>query len=239
MPQPVETAVAKLIADTDRWAYTQETQAYTLNGKVEEGPTVERFDPSKPEEEQWVLRLYKGRIPDDSDRRAWKKRKAREQRRRERPLGEIIDFERAALSSETPESWIYRVPIKPGASRRLPSEKFFVLLQIHKERTEITRVSVRTEERFRLSGLSGLAMRLDRAEFDAEFHVIDPQYAAQPKTITADGAVRIAWLFRAGGRADVAWSNFERVKPYRDRYNVKVENIEGLDFSREVRDASR
>lgn len=230
MPAPVETAVGKLIADTDHWAYTQATRTYNLKGKVEEGPTLERFDPSKPDEDQWTLRLYKGRIPNDSDRKAWKKRKAREQRRRERSLGEIIDFERAALASENDGVWNYRVPIKPGASRRLPSEKFFVLLQISKARAEIERVSVRTEEKFRLSGVSGLAMRLDRAEFDAEFHVVDPQYAAQPKVITAEGAVRIAWLFRAGGRAEVTWGDFQRVKPFRDRYDVKVGDVKALDF---------
>jgi len=230
MPAPVEAAVGKLIADTDRWAYTQETRLYSLKGKPEEGATVERFDPSKAEADQWSLLLYKGRIPSESDRRSWGRQKQREVKRRERPLGEIIDFERASLSSENEATWTYRVPIKPSASRRLPSEKFFVVLQVGKTRGEVERVTVRTDEKFRLSGVSGLAVRVDRAEFDAQFKVVDELYAAQPSSITAEGSVRIAWLFRAGGRAEVAWKEFARVKPYRDRYDVKIGDVKALDF---------
>lgn len=230
MPLPLERAVGKLIADTDRWAYTQEVRVSDLRGKPEDGVTVERFDPSKPEEEQWTLRLYKGHVPSESDRRAWKKQKAREARRREKPLGEIIDFERAALSSENDLVYTYRLPIKPGASRRLPSEKFFVLIQVDKARIEISHVAVKAEEKFRLSGLKGLAVRVDRAEFEAKFHVVDERYAAQPATLTAEGAVRVAWLFRTGGRAEVTWREFERVKPYKDRFDVQIGDVKALDF---------
>ena len=97
MPAPLQAAVDKLIADTDHWAYTQEVREYSRRGEPEGGPTIERYDPSKPDEDQWSLRLYKGRIPSESDVRSWKRRKEREMRRRERPLGEVMDFDRAAL----------------------------------------------------------------------------------------------------------------------------------------------
>ena len=229
-PPPLEAAVQKLIADTDRWAYTQEVREFDKNGKAEPGPTLERYDPSKPESEQWTLRLYRGRIPTASDVQSWKRQKIRESRRRERPLGEIIDFDRAILAEDGEGAWIYRVPIKPGASRRLPEDKFYVLMQVDKIRQELTRVTVRTTEAFRLSGVAGLAAKVDRVEIDAQFGVIDAQYAAQPSLINAAGSGRIAWVFRVGGRAEVAWSEMERVKPYRDRFDVQIGDVKALDF---------
>lgn len=230
IPPPLDAAVQKLIADIDRWAYTQEVREFDKNGEAEPGPTRERYDPSKPESEQRTLRLYRGRIPTASDIQSWKRQKSREARRRERPLGEIIDFERAVLGEEGDGAWIYRVPIKPGASRRLPEDKFYVLMQVDKIRHELTRVTVRTTESFRLSGVAGLAAKVDQVEIDAHFAVIDEQYAAQPAQISASGSGRIAWVFRVGGRAEVAWTEMERVKPYRDRFDVQIGDVKALDF---------
>lgn len=230
LPAPLLAAVDKLIADTDHWAYTQEMREYSRRGEPEGGPTIERYDPSKPDNEQWSLRLYKGRIPSDSDVRSWKRRKEREMRRRERPLGEVMDFAKAALVEERSEAFVYRVPIKPGVSRRLPSDKFEVFVQVGKVRTEIERVTVRATEAFRLSGVAGLAARVDRVEIDAVFAVVDPAYAAQPSRINAEGSARVAWLFRVGGRAEIAWSEVTRVKPYKDRFGVQIGDVKALDF---------
>jgi len=230
IPPALEAAVQKLIADIDRWAYTQEVREFDKNGKAVPGPTLERYDPSKPEDEQWTLRLYRGQIPTASDVRSWKRQKSREARRRERPLGEIIDFDRAVLSEEGEGAWVYRVPIKPGASRRLPEDKFYVLMRVDQIRHELTRVTVRTTESFRLSGVAGLAAKVDQVEIDAHFAVIDEQYAAQPAQISAAGSGRIAWVFRVGGRAEVAWTEMVRVKPYRDRFDVQIGDVKALDF---------
>jgi hypothetical protein len=230
MPAPLQAAVDKLIADTDHWAYTQEVREFSRRGESEGGPTIERYDPSKPDDEQWSLRLYRGQIPSEEDVRSWKRRKEREARRRERPLGEVMDFERATLVEEQPEVYLYRVPIKPGVSRRLPSDKFEVVVRVGKARSEIERVTVRATEGFRLSGVAGLAARVDRVEIDAVFGVVDPAYAAQPSRIIAEGAGKVAWVFRVGGRAEIAWSEITRVKPYKDRFGVEIGDVKALDF---------
>lgn len=230
MPAPLQAAVDKLIADTDHWAYTQEVREFSRRGEPEGGPTIERYDPSKPDDEQWSLRLYRGGIPSEADIRSWKRRKEREARRRERPLGELMDFERATLVEERSEVYLYRVPIKPGVSRRLPSDKFEVVVQVGKARSEIERVTVRATEGFRLSGVAGLAARVDRVEIDAVFAVVDPAFAAQPSRIIAEGAGKVAWVFRVGGRAEIAWSEITRVKPYKDRFGVEIGDVKALDF---------
>lgn len=229
-PAPLKAALDKLVADTDRWAYTQEIQEFDRSGKPEDGLTRERYDPSQPEGSQWTLVLYRGRLPSADDRATWERRKRREQRRRDRPLGEILDFARATLREESDASWSYLVPIKPGASRRLPAEKFTVQIDVGRARTEIERVRVWTNESFRLTGLTGLVARVDDVQIDARFSVVDPAYPAQPSTVQAAGSGRVAWLFPVGGKAEVGWTDFARVKPYRDRFNVEIGEVKALDF---------
>jgi hypothetical protein len=40
--------------------------------------------------------------------------------------------------------------------------------------------------------------------------------------INAEGAGKVAWVFRVGGRAEIAWSEVTRVKPYKDRFGVEI-----------------
>ena len=95
---------------------------------------------------------------------------------------------------------------------------------------QIERVTVRALGGFRLSGVAGLAARVDRVEIDAVFAVVDPAYAAQPSRINAEGAGKVAWVFRVGGRAEIAWSEVTRVKPYKDRFGVEIGDVKALDF---------
>jgi hypothetical protein len=229
-PAPLQAALDKLIADTDRWAYTQEIQEFDRSGRPEEGLTRERYDPSQPEGSQWSLLLYRGRVPTSEERSSWERRKRREERRRDRPLGEILDFPRATLREESAEAWSYLVPIKPRASRRLPAEKFTVQIDVSRARTEIARVRVWTNESFRLTGLTGLVAKVDDVQIDARFAVVDAAFPAQPATVQAAGSGRIAWLFPVGGKAEITWGAFARVKPYRDRFNVEIGEVKALDF---------
>lgn len=229
VPPPLDGALQKLIADNDRWAYSRTVQAFDRKGKPDGGLTIEHFDPSKHPDEQWTLRLLDGEIPSESDRARWRRQREREMRRRERPLGDIMELESAQLADETKSAWIYEVPIKPGASRRLPAEKFFVLVQVGKERGEVERVAVRIREGFRLNGLARVA-RLDNAEIDVKFAVVDPAYPAQPAIMTGVGSGSVAWVYRFGGGAEIRCEEYRRVKPYNDRFEVQIGEVKALDF---------
>jgi hypothetical protein len=65
---------------------------------------------------------------------------------------------------------------------------------------------------------------------DAVFAVVDPAYAAQPSQIKVEGSGKVAWVFRVGGRAELAWSEVTRVKPYKDRFGVEIGDVKALDF---------
>lgn len=224
-PAPLAEALKKLLADEGHWASTRTSRYFDKGGKLER-TDVERHDPSVPDDQQWKLLLRDGRPPTQAEERSWRRTREREMRRRGRPLGAIMDFAAASLAEETRTHLVYSVPIKPGASRRLPAEKFFVLAQVSKERGELDRVAIRTTEAFRVAGVA----RIENVEADAQFAVIDPQYAAQPNSFIATGTAKIAWLFRVGGRLETEWGQFERVVPYSSRFSVTVGELKALDF---------
>ncbi|GAB1488332.1 hypothetical protein MASR2M8_07770 [Opitutaceae bacterium] len=224
-PPALAVALTKLLADEDHWASTRTSRYFDKDGKLER-TDVERYDPSLPDDQQWRLLLRNGRPPSVAEQKSWLRTRTREMRRRGRPLGAIMDFAAAILAEETRTHWAYSIPIKAGASRRLPAEKFFVLAQVHKERGELDRIAIRTTEAFRVAGVA----RVENVEADARFNVIDPQYAAQPAQFTAMGSAKVAWLFRVGGRLETEWSQFERVEPYSSRFNVTIGELKALDF---------
>ena len=101
-----------------------------------------------------------------------------------------------------------------------------MLAQVHKERSELDRVAIRTTEAFRVAGVA----RVENVEADARFGVIDPQYAAQPAQFIATGSAKVAWVFRVGGRLETEWGQFQRVAPYSSRFNVTIGELKALDF---------
>lgn len=224
-PPALATALRRLVADEGHWASTRTSRYYDRNGKLER-TDIERFDPSQPDDRQWTLLFRDGRPPTAAEVKSWERTRAREMRRRGRPLGAIMDFNHAILAEDSRDHWVFSVPIKPGASRRLPAEKFYVLMQVHKERGDIDRVAIRTSEAFRVAGVA----TVDNVEADVKFGIIDPQYPAQPASFVAAGEARVAWLFRVGGRFETEWSAFERVVPYSSRFNVTVGELKALDF---------
>jgi len=224
-PEPLDAALRKLLAEEGYWAYTRTIRVYDKNNRLER-TDVERYDPSQPEDRRWRLVLRNGLPPSSGEVRSWERQRAREMRRRGRPLGAILDFPGATVADDNRSHLIYSIPIQTGASMRLPADKFFVLLQIDKARGEIDRLALRTTEAFRVAGVA----RVENVEADATFGVIDPDYPAQPVRATAFGAGRVAWVIRVGGRAELSWANFERVTPYDARYEVSIGDLKALDF---------
>jgi hypothetical protein len=226
MPALLETALLKLQADEDHWAYTQTTQAFDRKGAPDGGPTVERYDPSQPPAQQWQLIQWQGQDPGERDLRRWEKRKLKEQRRREeKTLGEVMDFDRATVREETEEAVVFAIPLQPGASKRLPAEKFMVQMTVDRAREVVTGFSLETTGSFRAMGVA----KIDTIEVRADFRTVDERYAPQPHAIQARGAGRVLF-FRVGGAAEIAWSDFKRVKPYNDRFEVRIGELKAFGF---------
>lgn len=225
-PELLDDAIRKWIADEDHWAYTQRLRVQDRSKPVEE--RVERYDPSKPDDQQWQLLEVGGRAPTPDDVKSWQRRKQRElKRRNERPLAEYFDFDHATVAEETADSIRYEVPLRKEAYRRVPLDKILVAVTVNKARRELEALSAGLRETFRMA--LGAA-KVTNFGLEIRFQSIEAKYASQPATIRASGTARVVLFFKVGAEADVSWSDFKRVKPYKERFDVKIGDLKALDF---------
>ncbi|MFI5357312.1 MAG: hypothetical protein ACHQ4G_08255 [Opitutales bacterium] len=226
MPPLLDAAVAKLQADEDHWAYTRTMQEFDRAGLPKGGPTVERFDPSQPYAAQWSLAQWKGHAPSAGEQRAWARRKEREiKRREEKTLGEVMDFAQARAIEERGPNTVFEIPLLPGASKRWPAEKFVVHAVVDRARAILQGFTLQNRTPFRTMGVA----RVDTIEIQARFRLIDERYAPQPDFARAQGAGRILF-FPVGAAAELTWTDYRRVTPYNDRFEVKIGDLKAFGF---------
>jgi hypothetical protein len=211
-PTLLQEAVRKWAADEDHWAYTQHVRLMRDNRVTQE--RVERYDPSLPADRQWQLLAVAGKAPTAAQVKSWQKKKERELRQRnEKALRDYFDFEHASVVEESADAVRYNVPLFPDQAGRYPLEKLAVAMTVRKERGTIDELTAGLKESFRMA--LGAAQVTDLG-IKIRFRTIDEQFAPQPDLIFANGAMRVGRFFSVGGQAQLAWSDFKRVQPYRD-----------------------
>jgi len=225
-PALLDEAIRKWIADEDHWAYTQ--HLHIRNGSKPVEDRIERYDPSQPDDQQWQLLEIGGKAPGADQLKAWQRQKNRElKRRNEKPLAEYFDFDDATVAGETADSIRYDVPLRKEAYRRIPLDKIGVSVVVSKDRHELQALTAGLKETFRMA--MGVA-KVTNFGLDISFKSIDQKFAPQPAVIKANGSARVILFFKVGGDAEIAWSDFKRVKPYKDRFDVKIGDLKALDF---------
>jgi len=222
-PALLAEAVRKSSVDAQRWAYTQTVISRDRQGGVEEEIVV-RYDPSQPYDVQWTPIKIDGKDP--TERQIEKKRKEHAKRLKERrTLGELLNLEQAVVIEETATTTTYEVPLLKNDNQRLPPDKFRVTARVNKERQAFENVAVRLREAMRMA----LIVKLKSGEADLDFTTIDPQYAPQITGLHADGEGSILFV-RVGGNYTSTRGDFKRVKPYSERFSVKLQPMQFLDY---------
>ncbi len=222
----LDAAIQKLQADEDHWAFTQSTQEFDRHGNPKEGVNIERYDPSQPVAQQWTLLQWKGHEPKARELRSWKKRKAKELKRKDdKTLGDVMDLERARAVGESAGEVIFEIPLLPGASKRLPEDKFVVHMTVDPVKQTLQAFNLKTLGSFRAMGVA----KIENIEIEARFHTIDEQFAPQPERVFARGSGKL-FFFRVGGAAEIIWSDYKRVRPYMDRFEVKIGELKAFGF---------
>ena len=238
VPALLGEALQKTLRDTDRWAYTQTSVEQDGKGKVLRRSVV-RFDPSKPYAEQYTPLLIDGREPSSAD---FKKYRRRGEKRGERidkveregsdstegnrqSLGELMDLEHATVASEDEKNIIFEVPLKKEGNKRLPPDKFQVLARVDKATHAFQRIEATLREPMR----AALVVKIKSGEGLIEFSSVDPKFAPTPVVLRGTGLYSI--LFIPGGRSyEATHSDFKRVKPYGDRFDVQIGTMKTIDF---------
>ncbi len=226
-PGLLDQAIRKLIADEDHWAFTQSTLRFDRSGKPEGGPTVERYDPSKPIGQEWQLIKYAGHSPSELDMRIWHYQKGKAMKHHgEKTLGDVLDLNHAALAAETPALATFLVPILKGASDRFPADKLEVFMAVDKRLGALTSFSLRPREPFRYAGV----VKVVSGDLEGRLDVVKENTTPALVWWKGSGRLRIMGFIPFGIAREASYADFRRVTPYSDRFEVKIGDIKALNF---------
>lgn len=229
-PDLLMTALRKLQAESERWAFTQIQVMRDAGGRIT-GERVVRVDPSRRFEQRRLLISVDGRDPTAEERRTFQKEREKDRLRREREawqgrtLEDKMDLQAAATAKETDGVVVFRVPLVSSRENPYPADKFQLLITVDSQKQEITEVSVRLREHIR----AALVARIDRGELTARFRSVDPVYPAPLTHLQVGGSGTILFV-RVGVSRDERRIDFERVTPWDERFSVEFGELEFLGF---------
>ena len=181
VPHLLETALQKLVDAEDEWAYTQ---VYRRVDRPN-AETVARFDPSKQHPHQWELVKLRGETPTRSEAERWCKRRSQENVTNDASaLADLMDLDRAVVSSETGSVVTFEVPLKRQTIKRVPAENFIVYAEVSRETQALNKLSVTLREGIRIFG--GIA-QIESAQGEVVFQSLARDEPPRPVYISARG----------------------------------------------------
>lgn len=234
-PPLLAAALKKFLADYDRWAFTQNIVERDDKGKVVSEAVV-RFDPSQPYEKQYTALLIDGKPPTEKQLKKYRKQGEKRGDRAEkaekegkeaasRSLGELMDIDHATVYGDDGKSVTFEVPLKKEGNKRLPPEKFLVLVKVGKESQAFESITVNLRAAMR----AALVVKVKKAAGRITFAAVDPKFA--PAAVSIHGGASGSVMFVSIGRDyDMKLTDFKRVKPYAERFGVQYGPLKALDF---------
>jgi hypothetical protein len=238
-PVLLEQAWDHYVQDIDHWAFTETNRALDAKGNIVR-ETVTRFDPSLPYAEQFSVLKHTGK-PSLEQMQKWARERGIERGQKlERPGGvendaqprvvlngapALADLEHASVMEEDAQSVTYRIPLHAEGGRAAMIDKFETVVRVDKARHAFSRVEVRLAQPLRVK----LVAKVERLEFSIDFAPVDPQFGPVATVFKDHSSASVLFRKREGGHESVR-TEFQRVKPYRDRFGVKIGASRTLDF---------
>lgn len=242
MPPLLMDALQKIAANFDRWAYT-ETHMMTDEHGVPQPETVIRFDPSKPYAEQYLPLKIKGKPPTEKQLQGFRQRgeKRGEKLAKEEAEGKApgsalprftmgsstasIDLVHATVAREDRNSVTYEVPLRNDGRGTLPVDKFQFFARVNRATHAFENVSLKVRSAFRVK----LVVKVKSGEGSVDFAAVDPTHDPVPVAMSGDATATILFVKLSGG-FDAKRTDFARVKPFSERFGVKIGPMKALDF---------
>ncbi|MBS0662631.1 MAG: hypothetical protein JSR48_05160 [Verrucomicrobia bacterium] len=242
VPPLLYDALAKLAQNFDRWAFTETLQVMDDKGRKKHEAIV-RFDPSKPYAEQFHPLSINGKPPTERQLKEYRKRGEKrgdkllkEEAEGKTPASEVprfninggsasIDLGRATVVAEDEHTVTYEVPLKNDDRATIPVERFQLLGRVNRSTHAFENVSLRLKAAIRMK----LIVKIKSGEASVDFGPVDATHAPVVKSVTGEAAASVLFL-KFGGTVDVKRGDFKRVKPYGERFGVKIGPLKALDF---------
>jgi hypothetical protein len=243
VPPLLDTVLRKMAADQERWACTW-TSVYTFIRDHPEGTTQFLADPSLPYAEQWKPRLISGKPPTEKALQDFRKNGEKQGRERElkQPPADglpyqvhmVLDYnlvnqqavayyDEAVLVREEGGTAIFDVPLH--SNNPVPVDiwgHFHLVLRVNRQLANIEHASIplRTPIWF---------IKVRAYHIDTDFRTVDPAFGGVPAAMDAVIDVSI-FLKKYYFRQQVTWTDYRRVIPYGDRFNVRIGPLRTLGF---------
>ncbi len=222
-PGPLAQALRRFANDASRWAYTQRTVEFERDGSVKR-TTVARFDPSQHYDVQWTLIERDGKPPTDSQQKSFQKRRAKREKER-KSLGEVMELAKATVAFQSSKEIVYEVPLKLENDSRFPPDKFQAFVTVDRAAQRLKLIDVKLRENLRVFGV----VNVKSGDARLEFAEVMPEHGPALATISAGGVASVMFI-PVGGRVDLVRSEFKRVTPYDERFQVKLGPLKAIDF---------
>jgi hypothetical protein len=204
-PTLLSTAMTKLVAGDDQWAYTQIFRRTDRTGE----DTVARFDPSKPANAQWELLKLHGRIPTSEECQKWyAKREQSGTQTDGRAMVDLLDLPRASVVEEDGKHVRFEIPLKKNTIARVPTENFVAFAEVDRNDQALQRFSIVLKQSIRLIG--GIA-EISSAQGDVFFKSFGDSETTRPAYISASGSGQ-ALFHHINRSAEVIYQDQRRVK---------------------------
>ena len=242
IPAPLQDALKKLPQDFDHWAYTETRRMTDTKGRVKE--TIMRFDPSKPYAGQFAPIKIDGKEPTPRQLDDARKRGERRGQRLEREDGKVkppsdepptlnlngskvaVDLEHAVRLPDAPAGGLlYEIPLKNDGKSSIPVEKFQLVVRLNAETHALENLALKLRSSFRMK----LIANIKSGEANIDFTTIDPKFNNYPTLMSGDALVSVFFI-SMGGKFENKRTEFQRVKPYSEKFGVKIGPLKALDF---------
>lgn len=236
-------ALTKVGQGMDRWAYTETVLVKDDKGKVKEDRIVRR-DPSQPYAEQEVPLRIRGKPPTEKKLKEFRQRCEKRGKRIEsnerlgkangpkqtigdtkQTVGDIVNLPGAFIAEEDGDRLTYELPLRKLGNTRFPPEKFQVLVRVAKESRMLIDAGVKLREPLRAK----VVVKINSGGAHVDFTVVDPKYPPVMTAVRGDASATIMFV-QVGGTVDVKRTDYRRVKPYNEKFDVQIGPLRTLDF---------
>lgn len=222
-PGALAEALRAFAGERDRWAYTERFVSIDRQGEVRESRVV-RFDPSLAPEDRWTLLEEEGKPASERARRKFRREMAKLGSKRIR-LSEYLQLDRAVLHRKTDAERVYEVPLRKENNDKLPPEKFQVLVKVRPEPWRLAAIDVVLRDPMRMAVIA----KVREAGAGIRFEPVSPEHGPVVRSLSGWGEATVL-LIKVGGTFTAERTDFKRVTPFEERFQVNLGKLDYLDF---------
>ena len=223
--------------DQDHWAYTETVVIRDKDGKIED-ETILRYDPSKPDEEQYTPLKIDGKEPTERQLRKYREKgidRGKAAARRAKDGGKAkkdddingslrLDLDHP-LVRETSETQVsYEIPLE-GKKSPVPAEKVKIVAEVDRSTRRLARARMQVLDSFRVKAIA----KVKRGDMRAAFTVIDPAFPSVMTHIEGDVGASIP-LIPVTASVTCERTDVRRVKAFDERFSVTLAPLQTFGF---------